>query len=195
LLAEAATRYDCQVHAYVLMTNHVHLLVTQQSASGVSFLMQRTGQRYVRAINRQYRRSGTLWDGRYKAGLIDTEAYLLTCMRYIELNPVRARMVRHPAHYSWSSYHCNGEGKQDKLITPHTLYLQLGRDREARCRAYRDLCSTRIEADTLNAIRNTTQQELVLGSSPYRQQIERMLKRQTEARPRGRPRIKHSREY
>jgi putative transposase len=116
-------------------------------------------------------------------------------MRYIELNPVRARMVRHPAHYSWSSYHCNGEGKQDKLITPHTLYLQLGRDREARCRAYRDLCSTRIEADTLNAIRNTTQQELVLGSSPYRQQIERMLKRQTEARPRGRPRIKHSREY
>lgn len=195
LLKEAADRYDCQVHAWVLMTNHVHLLVTQQSASGVSFLMQRTGQRYVRTINRQYRRTGTLWEGRYKAGLIDTEGYLLTCMRYIELNPVRAGMVANPGQFAWSSYPCNGDGKADGLVTPHPLYLQLGRDKAARCRAYRKLFDTHLDPETLCAIRHTTQQELVLGSGPFKRQVERMLKRQTEARPRGRPRAKDTTEY
>jgi len=104
LMQEAADKYDCNVHAYVLMTNHVHLLVTPQQSLGVSFMMQRLAQRYVRAINRTYQRTGTLWDGSYKAGLVDTGRYLLTCMRYIELNPVRANMVSHPAEYAWSSY-------------------------------------------------------------------------------------------
>jgi len=194
LLREAAERYDCQVHAYALMTNHVHLLVTQQRTSGVSFLMQRTGQRYVRSINRQYRRTGTLWEGRYKAGLIDTEGYLLTCMRYIELNPVRTQMVSHPADFAWSSYHANCEGRQDQLITPHPLYLQLGHDQETRCRTYRDLFVTHLDPETLNEIRRSTRQELVIGSGPFKQQIERMLNRQTKTRPRGRPRMKN-REY
>jgi putative transposase len=195
LLREAAERYDCQVHAYVLMTNHVLLLVTQQRTSGVSFLMQRTGQRYVRSINRQYRRTCTLWEGRYKAGLIDTEGYLLTCMRYIEHNPVRAQMVSHPADFAWSSYHANCEARQDPLITPHPLYLQLGHDQETRCRTYRDLFVTHLEPETLNESRHSTRQELVISSGPFKRQIERMLNRQTEARPRGRPRMKGNREY
>jgi putative transposase len=116
-------------------------------------------------------------------------------MRHIERNPVRAQMVRHPAHYAWSSYHCNGEGKRDKRITPQTHYLQPGRHREARCRGCRDLFSTRIEPNTLGEIRHNTQQQPVLGSGPYKRQIEHMLKRQTEAQPRGRPRIKDIREY
>lgn len=190
LLREAADRYGCQIHAYVLMSNHVHLLVTQQITSGISFLMQRIGQRYVSAVNRHYRRTGTLWEGRYKAGLIDTDAYLLTCMRYIELNPVRAGMVKHPGQFAWSSYRCNGMGRPDSLITPHPLYLLLGKDDVTRRRAYRDLVATHIEPDMLDAIRQTTRQELVLGRGSFRQQIERMLKRQAGARPRGRPRTK-----
>jgi putative transposase len=98
-LQQAATRYDCGVHAYVLMTNHVHLLVTPYTEGGLSRLMQSVGRRYVRYVNSMYRRSGTLWDGRFNAALIDSERYLLTCMRYIELNPVRAGMVYHPGGY------------------------------------------------------------------------------------------------
>lgn len=128
LLKEAADRNDCCVHAYVLMTNHVHVLATPFSPHGVSHLMQDLGRKYVRAINHIYRRSGTLWEGRYKASLVDSEAYLLACMRYIELNPVRANMVVHPGEYRWSSYAANGQGQADALISPHPLYEQLGHD-------------------------------------------------------------------
>lgn len=188
LMQEAAKRYDCQIHAYVLMTNHVHLLVTPQQDSGISFMMQRLSQRYVRIINKSCRRTGTLWEGRYKAGLIDTESYLLTCMRYIELNPVRARMASHPAEHAWSSYRHNGQGTPDSAVTAHPLYLQLGHDQPSRCRAYRELFTSDIEPELLNEIRHTTNQELVLGSDVFKQQIGRMLKRQIAEKPRGRPR-------
>ncbi|MGB5259913.1 MAG: transposase [Gammaproteobacteria bacterium] len=188
LMQEAAGKYDCHVHAYVLMTNHVHMLVTPQQSLGVSFMMQRLAQRYVRAINRTYRRTGTLWEGRYKAGLVDTGRYLLSCMRYIELNPVRANMVAHPAEYAWSSYRHNGQGRPDKVIKPHPLYLQLDKRQQQRCMAYRDMFSTHIEPDLLNEIRNTLNQELVLGSGAFKQQLEAMLGRQTEEKPKGRPR-------
>ena len=188
LMQEAAGRYDCHVHAYVLMTNHVHLLVTPQQDLGVSFMMQRLGQRYVRAVNRTYRRTGTLWEGRYKAGLVDTGRYLLSCMRYIELNPVRANMVAHPADYAWSSYRHNGQGSPDKGIKPHPLYIQLAEHPQLRCAAYREMFKTRIEPELLNDIRKTLNQELVLGSAAFRQQVETMLGRQTDEKPKGRPR-------
>ncbi|MGB5441338.1 MAG: transposase [Gammaproteobacteria bacterium] len=189
LMQEAAEKYDCHVHAYVLMTNHVHMLVTPQQSLGVSFMMQRLAQRYVRAINRAYRRSGTLWDGRYKAGLVDSGRYLLTCMRYIELNPARANMVTHPAGYAWSSYRHNGQGIPDKVIKPHPLYLQLHKQQQSRCAVYREMFSTHIDADLLNDIRNTLNQELVLGCAVFRQQVGSMSGRQTEEKPKGRPRI------
>jgi putative transposase len=188
LMQEAAGKYDCHVHAYVLMTNHVHMLVTPQQSLGVSFMMQRLAQRYVRTMNSTYRRTGTLWDGRYKAGLVDTGRYLLTCMRYIELNPVRATMVSHPAEYAWSSYRHNGQGSPDKVIKSHPFYIQLDKQQQKRCAAYRAMFATHIEADLLSEIRNTLNQELVLGSGAFRKQVETMLGRQTQKKPKGRPR-------
>jgi putative transposase len=127
-LRESAIRYGCSVHAYVLMTNHVHLLVTPSSAGAVSRMMQWLGRQYVGYINGRYRRTGTLWEGRYKSCLVDTERYLLTCYRYIELNPVRAAMVADPADYAWSSYRTNAQALPDKVVVPHAEYLRLGAD-------------------------------------------------------------------
>lgn len=110
-LAESAVRTDCAIHAYVLMTNHVHLLVTPTVADSAGQLMKRLGQRYVQRVNRLYRRSGTLWEGRYRSSLVQDETYALACHRYIELNPVRAGMVDHPRDYPWSSYRAKGAGR------------------------------------------------------------------------------------
>ena len=188
MLRESAEKHACHVHAYVLMTNHIHLLVTPRQPFGVSHLMQRLGQCYTRRINRRYHRSGTLWEGRFKACLVDTEHYLLRCMRYIELNPVRAGIIEHPAGYAWSSYQCNGLGQPDAVIKPHPLYLQLGSGSDARLTGYRRLFDTHLGPDLLDAIRATLNQELVLGSDRFRVQIETMLDRQTTAKQKGRPR-------
>jgi len=138
-LGEAAAKHSCEIHAYVLMTNHVHLLMTPCQVNGVAKVMQSLGRRYVRHINSTYQRSGTLWEGRYKASLVESEIYLLTCSRYIELNPVRANLVTDPAEYSWSSYQWYALGKSDPLITDHAVYLELGRTDEERRKAYREL--------------------------------------------------------
>ena len=129
---EAAGSYGCAIHAYVLMTNHVHLLVTPRAADSLPRTMQSLGRRYVRYINAAYRRTVTLWEGRYRAAPIDEEAYFLACCRYIELNPVRARMVRHPRDYRWSSYRAHAQGVDDRLVAGHDLYHRLGRSAAAR---------------------------------------------------------------
>ncbi len=188
-LQEATARYACQLHAYVLMTNHVHLLITPQTENGIAHLMQRLGQRYVHFINHSYQRTGTLWDGRYKANLIDTEAYLLTCMRYIELNPVRAQMVSFPGEYRWSSYQSNGYGKSDPLIATHALYRALGSNSDSRCHAYRELFRHNIDNAQLHVIRDALNQELVLGRDDFKDKIEQITKRQTRRGQDGRPRI------
>ena len=118
-LRDACQEHECSVHAYVLMTNHVHLLMTPQHEWGISKVMQCVGRRYVGHYNKRMARTGGLWEGRYRASLIDTETYLFRCMRYIELNPVRACMVAHPRDYRWSSYHANARGYSDVLVTPH----------------------------------------------------------------------------
>ncbi|WP_208738801.1 transposase [Phytopseudomonas daroniae] len=117
VLGDALKRYRVQLHAYVLMTNHVHLLMTPESETGISRVMQHLGRMYVLYVNRIYRRSGTLWEGRHKASLINADEYLLTCYRYIEMNPVRAGMVEAPEEYRWSSYRWHGWGKADSLIS------------------------------------------------------------------------------
>ena len=148
-LAEAARKYRASVHAYVLMTNHVHLLMTPTSAPGISRVMQTLGRRYVRTINHTYRRSGTLWEGRYHASLVQSERYLLTCYRYIELNPVRANITEGPGDYRWSSYACNALGNPDGLIEPHEEYLKLGREPTERQAAYRALFRVHIDPELL----------------------------------------------
>lgn len=188
-LHDAANANQVAIHAYVLMTNHVHLLATSGQEYGVTHMMQDLGRKYVRYINNTYRRTGSLWEGRFKASLVDSEAYLVTCMRYIEMNPVRANMVQHPAEYAWSSYGANAQGKTDKLITPHPLYFQLGADHEARLHAYRELFNQHLDKTEVHAIREALNQELVLGRDDFKDKIETMLQRQVRPGTPGRPRI------
>jgi putative transposase len=189
-LSQASEKYGCTIHAYVLMTNHVHLLVTQQVEYGVSQLMQSVGRKYVRHVNDTYRRTGTLWEGRYKASLVDAESYLLTCYRYIELNPVRAGMVQSPGDYGWSSYRCNALGKSNSLVTPHELYIALGDKDKDRQAEYRKLLSSHVDEKTLQRMRESLNQELVIGTDKFKDDVERHLARRVKRGKAGRPRLK-----
>lgn len=179
-LKDASTRYGCRIHAYVLMTNHVHLLLTPESAESPSAVLQSVGRRYVRYINQAYRRTGTLWEGRYKSSLIDSERYLLVCSRYIELNPVRARMVEQPGDYRWSSYRHNALGQADALLTPHSLYENLDTDITRRCATYRALFDAQTDPEELQAIRSATETGTILGYDRFKENIEMTLKRKIE---------------
>lgn len=181
----AADRYACAIHAYVLMTNHVHLLVTPSTDNGLSRMIQSVGRRYVRYINAIYQRTGTLWEGRFKSALIDSERYLLTCMRYIELNPIRAGMIDEPGAYPWSSYPVNASGKTSDLITPHAVYLSLSSSDRERQRMYRRLFQIDIDTDDLNRIRSATQTGEVIGHQRFRDQIADALARRVEKLPHG----------
>ena len=188
-LQESAVKFDCRIHAYILMTNHVHLLITPMADYGISQMMQSLGRRYVHYVNKTYKRTGTLWEGRYKSSLIDSDRYLLTCMRYIELNPVRASMVDHPGEYKWSSYHTNAQGGSDPLIEVHPLYMELGADAEIRLAAYRELFRHHMDNDTLHEIRESLNHELVLGRSCFKDKIGEITKRQTRMGLPGRPKV------
>jgi len=131
-LKQQGDKFGCAIHAYCLMTNHVHLLITPKAIDSASLMMKHLGQRYVQYINRTYRRSGTLWEGRFKSCLAQEDRYILTCYRYIELNPVRAGMVIHPRDYRWSSFGFNGDGLESELIRPHSDYEGLGKTMEKR---------------------------------------------------------------
>lgn len=188
-LADAAVHCGCAIHACVLMTNHVHLLVTGAKRGAVSRMMQRLGRRYVAYFNAQYRRTGTLWEGRFKSSLIDSDRYLLTCYRYMKLNPVRAAMVANPADYRWSSHRCNALGESDRLISPHLLYLGLGANAGLRQSAYRALFKHALGDDDLADIREHVQQQRALGNARFQSEVEALLKRKVAVRPRGRPRL------
>ena len=176
-LLQASRRFGCAIHAYVLMTNHVHLLLTPDDDLASARMMQAVGRRYVRYVNDRYRRTGTLWEGRYKSSIVDSERYLLVCSRYIELNPIRAEMVADPSQYRWSSYRHNAYGESDELITSHPLYHALGRDALDQQSAYRALFSAHLDTQTLEAIRDATNNSTVLGNERFREQIEAALKR------------------
>ena len=184
-LGLAAEQHGCDIHAYVLMTNHVHLLLTPHTEEGIGKLMQKVGRHYVQYFNYYYQRSGTLWEGRYKATLIHSEQYLLTCMRYIELNPVRAGMVEHPADYPWSSYHSNALGESDVLVTPHREYRRLDTTEAGRQSQYRRLFRSRIAEKTLDEIRSATNKAWVLGNDRFKTRIEKQLNRRAVPRPKG----------
>jgi putative transposase len=151
-------------------------------------MMQSLGRRYVRHVNHLYRRTGTLWEGRYRAAPIEAEAHLLSCMRYIELNPVRARMVRKPARYPWSSYRANAEGEADALLEPHALYRGLGATAEIRARSYRALFRAVPDAEFLAELRAATNGGWALGGTKWKAKVERVAKRRAAPLPRGRPR-------
>ena len=166
-LRELAQRHDCQVHAYCLMPNHVHLLITPSTPDGLSALMRNLGQRYVQYVNRTHGRTGTLWEGRYRSSVAESARYVLACYRYIELNPVRAGLVDRPESYAWSSYRANADGRDDRLTTPHPELSALGNDDGSRRQAYRDLFKEKLEASLVDAIRNAAAGGYPLGSDVF----------------------------
>ncbi|MES9855665.1 MAG: transposase, partial [Sedimenticola sp.] len=186
-LKEGASTYECHVHAYVLMTNHVHLLISAENPLNISKLPQHVGRKYVPFFNHKYRSSGTLWEGRFKACSVNSDQYLLRCQRYIELNPVRANMVENPAEYRWSSYVANAHGKISSLITPHPLYLALGRNNEQRARCYRDGFKEVLDSALLEVIERSVQTGTPLGNERFKADIEQLLGVKVGQSRRGRP--------
>ena len=184
-LKQACDKHQCDVHAYVLMTNHVHLLISPQKENSLSKAIQMLGRYYVQYFNYTYNRTGTLWEGRYKASLIDSDTYALICYRYIELNPVRAEMVAHPSEYPWSSYRYNAVGDENELIVSHALYQSLSRTDEQRQKAYRALFKSRIPDRTLEEIRNSTNKAWVLGSEYFKDKFESQLGRAVRPSKKG----------
>lgn len=191
-LHDACRRYHVAVHAYALMTNHVHLVMTPESSDGISRVMQSLGRRYVQFVNFEYHRSGTLWEGRHKASLLDADNYFMTCMRYVELNPVRANMVMHPADYRWTSYRANAHSEPASLITQHPLYLALGGDASHRQHAYRSLFETQLDDTDIQAIRKAVRFSTPLGNKRFKNQVESLLGRTTGYAKLGRPRLGNS---
>jgi len=189
-LEEFSGKYNSLIHAYVLMTNHVHMLVTPQQENAVSKMMQSVGAKYVRYINKVYKRTGTLWEGRYKASLVDTNNYFLVCMCYIELNPVRASMTEVPSEYKWSSYRANAYADNVDCITCHPIYMALSDAKEERLYNYRELFSNALNYEQLHDIRASLNQELVLGSSRFKEKIEIMINRRVVPGKAGRPSVK-----
>jgi putative transposase len=153
-LLEPSQRYGVAIHNWVLMNNHFHLLATPQDEKGLPRMLQQVGRRYVPHFNKRSDRTGGLWEGRYSAHLVDTETYWFRCARYVELNPVRASMVSAPREHPWSSHHALGYGAEDKLVTPHPLYVALGASPLERQAAHRALCGTALSDSELASVRN-----------------------------------------
>ena len=163
LLGELSSRFGCSVHAYCLMTNHVHLLLTAQATDSCALLMKHLGQRYVQTVNKKLGRTGTLWEGRFKSCVVPSESYVLACYRYIELNPVRAGIVDAPGKYRWSSYATNAEGRASVLLKAHAVYEVLGLDIARRLDAYKSLCESALAGPIVEEIRKATRIGCVAG--------------------------------
>lgn len=184
-LLAAAERFQCAIHAYVLMPNHFHLLLTSQLDNGIGKLMQYVGRYYVHYFNTKYGHTGTLWEGRYRATLVEPRRYLLAVAHYIEANPVRAGLVEHPGDYDWSSYGYHAKGVEDPLVSPHREYERLGRSLKARRELYAAQAEEPLPAELIQAIRERTHKAWVLGGPDFCQEIEGLLNRRALPRPRG----------
>lgn len=186
-LKEYSKKYFVDIHAWVFMNNHVHLLCTPHMSNSISLMMQSLGRQYVRYFNCSYKRTGTLWEGRYKSCLVQAEDYLLLLYRYIELNPVRANMIEDPADYHWSSYQINGLGKESDLCTPHPIYLALHSNAIQRQAAYRTLFASQLEGKLLEDIRVNSNKGMAIGNDQFKQEIEALTGRRMKAQKMGRP--------
>lgn len=185
-LARILPRAGCLLHAYCLMTNHVHLLLTTAESTGCGRLIKGVGELYARYFNRSYKKSGHVWEGRFKSCLVESEEYVLACYRYIELNPVRACIASDPARFGWSSYRSNALGESSAMLTAHEQYLNLGRDAAERQAVYRDLFGEMQSAERLEEIRNATNGGYVLGSAAFKRAIEHASGRRVDKGKAGR---------
>lgn len=182
-LAAFVARFQCELHAYVLMTNHVHLLLTPRIGTGISLLMKFLDQSYAQYVNYTYKRSGTLWEGRFRSSVVQSQHYLLACYRYIEMNPVRASIVKHPGDYRWSSYAANTGDRSAIQLTPHLEYLGLSADEDRRRVVYRELFATELDRELLREIRASTLSGCPLGSDGARGGIEEHTRKNYHATP------------
>ena len=182
-LTDAVVKSGCELHAYALMPNHVHLLLTPHHADATPRVLMSLGRRYVRYVNRAYDRTGSLWEGRYRSALIQTDDYLLACYRYIELNPVRAGIVRDPAHYRWSSYAANALGRLEPCVTPHPIVAALGRDEESRRLAYRKLFDVELEEATIDELRRSVNQCQPVGKRELQSKLRQRKRRNVNPGP------------
>ena len=189
LLGVACKKHSCDIHAFVLMTNHVHILLTPNEPEGASLVFRDLGRDYVRRFNRRHGRTGTLWEGRFKSSLVDTDNYLLACCRYIEMNPIRARLVENPADYPWSSFHTNALGESSELIVPHALWQSLGYDDSTRRKAYLSLFDSALSAGQIQAIRDGFNKGLPTGDNSFKQNLEKLYSVKFGTGVRGRPQI------
>jgi len=187
LLHDCTSKSGCALHAYCLMTNHVHLLLTPSTPQACAVLMRRLGQRYVQYFNRRYERSGTLWEGRFRSCLVDSASYVLACHRYIELNPVRAGMVSDPHGYRWSSHKAYTGAAQSKLLAPHAEYVALGGDQEKRHLAYRQIFSAGDEPAFLAAVRDATNAGFPLVGAELKSRLSATSERALERKKPGPP--------
>jgi putative transposase len=187
LLADSATRFGVAVHAYVLMDNHFHLLATPETATGLPQLMQAVGRSYVRYFNDRHGRSGTLWEGRYRSTLIQTERYLLTCMAYIDLNPVRAGLAIDPRDFAWSSHAHYAGLRHDRLLTPHPLYWELGNTPFAREAAYVELVRAGVRAADQSALTEATLRGWAAGDADFLEALQKNTERRVLPAKAGRP--------
>jgi putative transposase len=186
-LTNYAKRCQVDVHAWVMMSNHVHLLCTPRREGSLSQLMQSLGRCYVRYFNHEYQRSGTLWEGRYRSCLVQEDTYLLEVYRYIEMNSVRAGMVSSPGEYLWSSYQVNALGRPSDLCTPHAAYLALGLNDAERQAHYRALVDQYVDDELLTEIGAAAHKGLALGNEQFKEAIELLTGRRVTAKKRGRP--------
>jgi putative transposase len=186
-LRAAKRKCHARLYAYVLMTNHVHLLLEPEHEGDLGRFMQSVGRRYVRYINDTYERSGTLWEGRFKSAIVSRDEYLIACSRYIELNPVRAGMVRHPRDYRWSSYHGRAMGRPDDLLDEDAWYVTLGDSPQARAVAYAKWLEASVSDSEWDRIRKATQQGRVVGSESFQEEIGGKVGRRLRGETRGRP--------
>ena len=189
-LARSAHESGCAIHAYCLMTNHVHLVLSSATADGPGAMMKQLGQRYVQYVNRTYRRSGTLWEGRFRSCLLQEEGYLLECHRYVELNPVRAAMVEHPGMYRWSSYRANAQGEASAFLKPHALYLTLGANASERAAAYRELFRYQLDPGLVDELRGATNGNYAAGNERFQQEVAAALGRRVTRGKAGRPPVR-----
>ena len=186
-LDAAAYNYNLKIHAYVLMPDHVHILATPGATDSVSRTVQSVGRNYVQYYNECYNGSGTLWEGRYRATVLDEKEYLLACSRYIELNPVRAGLVRHPRDYRWSSYAHNAMGAKEEMLSAHREYKKLGGDNKQRAVAYRALFKKKLSPETVALITESTLKGWALGDAKFARKIEKISGRRATQLPKGRP--------
>ena len=197
-LYEAKCKYDCRIYAYVLMTNHVHLLLEPSRQGSLGQILQYVGRRYVRYINNRHGRSGTLWEGRFKSAIVSRDNYLIMCSRYIELNPLRAGIVSRPGDYIWSSYRFHAEGKREQLVDDDPLYAGLGSTQSERQQRYKQWIASSLSDNELHSIRTATQKGTVIGNQRFERVIESTTGRSMKLVTPGRPRrniAKRAREY